>query len=218
MDRSDSSIVYDIREALLREMGDSAADISVLSRDGFVLLAGIVDTLAEKRSAQEIVLGIRGIKGIENDLAISTDGTILDKEVEHQVISKLRNSRYYDRIAGVSARASKGVVTLKGSVETLLDKKRAIDEAQKSLGVKDVVSNIKISSEGRYDDASLSNKLNSGLLSSRHSMGDVTADINRGVVHMSGYVNTRRDIEIAVEIAEGIEGVVKVINDIRVRN
>jgi osmotically-inducible protein OsmY len=49
-------------------------------------------------------------------------------------------------------------------------------------------------------------------------MGDVTADINRGVVHMSGYVNARRDIEIAVEIAEGIEGIVKVVNDIRVRN
>jgi osmotically-inducible protein OsmY len=214
----DDRISKEIKEALDKEMSESAMDINVDSRDNFVTLSGMVDTLAEKRAAEEIATLINEIKGIENNITISTDGTITDKEVESEVINKLRRSRFEGKLTGVSATVSGGTAVLKGSVETLRYKKLAVNETEKALGVKDIVSNLSIESEGKYDDASIDNELSRQFHKESLSIPDIVSNVHGGVVHLSGHVDTRHDMELAVEIAEGIEGVTKVVNMINLRH
>lgn len=217
MNDFDNRISKEIKEAIDKEMSESAMDVNVVTRDGHVTLSGIVDTLAEKRAAEEIATNIKKIKSIENCITISTDGYIADKEIEMEVINKLRNSDFNDRIVGVSANVSDGVAILKGSVETLRDKKRAVNEAEKALGVKDVVSNIKIETTGSFDDSSITNKLTQRLSTTELSIPDIFTETENGVVKISGHVNNRREMELAVELAQSIEGVIKVENKLRVR-
>lgn len=213
----DDRITKEIKEALDKEMSESAMDINVDARDNFVTLSGFVDTLAEKRAAEEIVSCIKGIKDIENCMTLSTDGTITDKEIEMEVINKLRSSRFKDNIVGVSAHVSHGAAVLKGSVGTLRDKKRAVNEAEKALGVKDVVSNIKINSSGKFDDSSIAGKITRELAGTELSVPDIFTEVERGIVHLSGHINSRNEMELAVEIAESIEGVTKVVNKLKLR-
>lgn len=217
MSNLDDRITKEIKEALDKEMSESAMDINVDCRDSFVTLSGFVDTLAEKRAAEEITTCIKDIQGIRNQITISTDGTITDKEIEMEVMNKLNNSHFRDDITGVSARVSDGVAVLIGSVETLRDKKRAINEAEKALGVKDVTANIDIASYREVDDASIENALTRELSATEISVPDVFSKVNDGVVKLGGHVNNRREMELAVEIAEGIEGVKKVDNKLRLR-
>lgn len=217
MNSLDEKIMKTIKETLDKEMRESALDINVYCRDGFVTLTGMVDTLSEKRAAEEIASSVQCIKGIENNLTISTDGTITDKQIEAEVIEKLRDSEFKDRLFGVSANVESGIAILKGSVKTLRDKNRAINEAEKALGVKDVVSNIEIKSTRRFDDVSIANKLTQQFANADLSIPDLLTDVRKGVVHLYGHVNNRDDMELAVEIAEGIEGVTKVHNALNLR-
>lgn len=217
MSNLDDRITKEIKEALDKEMSESAMDINVDSRDSFVTLSGFVDTLAEKRAAEEIATCIRDIRGIKNQITISTDGTITDKEIEMEVINKLRNNRFKDDIVGVSAKVSDGVAVLMGSVETLRDKKRAVNEAEKAFGVKDVAANIDIATYREYDDASIENALTRELSATEISVPDIFSEVDNAVVKLSGHVNNRREMELAVEIAEGIDGVKRVENKLRLR-
>lgn len=217
MNSPDEKIMKMIKETLDKEMSESALDINVYCRDGFVTLTGMVDTLSEKRAAEEIATSVQGIKGIGNNLTISTDGTITDKQVEAEVIEKLRDSEFKDGLTGVSAKVERGIAILKGSVKTLRDRNRAVNEAEKALGVKDVVSNIEIESARRFDDISIANKLTQQFANADLSIPDLVTDVRKGVVHLYGHVNGRDDMELAVEIAEGVEGVTKVHNALNLR-
>lgn len=217
MSDMDDRIVKEIKEVLDKEMSESAMDINADSRDGFVNLSGFVDTLAEKRAAEELATVVSHVKGIENGITISTDGTITDKAIESGVINKLRTSRHKDRLMGVSAGVSKGTAILKGSVETLRDKRMAVNEAEKTLGVRDVVANIGITTEGKFADEVIENELTRSLLSKGLSTPDIFTEVEKGTVKITGHVDNRHDMETAVEVAEDIEGVVKVINRLRLR-
>lgn len=206
-----------IKSELKKEMRLSALDINVDTKDGFVTLGGIVDTLAEKRAAEEIVTKIPGVKGIDNLLAISTDGYITDKDTEAEIINILRNSEHNEGMSGVSVKVKKGTAILFGSVDTLREKKRAVNEAEKVMGVKDILTKIKISSSGQYDDDSIANKITQRFSETDLSIPDILTDVRDGVVRISGHVDDRHQMEAAIEIAEEVEGVTKVINALKTR-
>lgn len=217
MNNLDDRINKEIKEALDKEMSESAMDINVNTRDGFVTLSGIVDTLAEKRAAEEIATMVKGINGIENTITISTDGTITDRQIQMEVVNKLHNSEFSEKVAGVNCSVSDGVVVLKGAVDTLRGEKLAINEAEKAIGAKDIVSNIRIASSGRFDDASIQSKLTREFAGTRLSIPDIFTEVHGGTVRLSGYVNNRQEMELAVEIAQDIEGVKDVSNKLRLR-
>lgn len=216
MSNLDGRITKEIKEALDKEMRESAMDVNVDTRDGFVTISGIVDNLAEKRAAEEIATTIKEIKGIENCITISTDGTITDKHIELEVIKKIQHSRVGD-IEGVGVRVNDGIVVLEGSVKTLRDEKLAVNQAEKALGVKDIVSNIKIASYKRFDDASIVNKITQEYSATDLSIPDIFTDVHDGVVRIAGHVDSRKEMELAVEIAQSVEGVIKVENKLKLR-
>ena len=215
MDRSfDARIEKEIETKLEREMQDSGVDIRVRCQDGYVTLFGFVDTLGEKNAAGEIAGLIDGVKSVENSLTISTDGTITDKEIEAEVISKLKG---IPSITSVSAKVKEGVAVLEGTVQTLKDKNLAIHQASKALGVKDIASHIHVDSLYKIDDVTINNEVQRQLVNADLDDCDIKVEIENGAVTLKGFVDTSNEVETALEITEGVDGVRNVKNYLKLR-
>lgn len=215
MDKSiDEKIELEIRNLLDREMLNSGIDKRIQCKDGYVTLTGFADTLAERNAAEELARGINGVKSVENCITISTDGTITDKEIEAEVNNKLKG---HSDLTPVGSRVQRGQVVLEGTVETLKDKKESIQMASKALGVKEVISHLEIGTADKLDDATIKNKMNDNFVEAHLDDCDIRVDVINGNIKLSGYVNAAEDIEAAIEIAEGIDGVKKVKSFLTIR-
>lgn len=210
----DNLIVDIIKDQLEEKMQASAMDINVTCKDGYVHLSGIVDVLAEKIKSEDIARGIDGVRKIENKITISMDSNITDKHMEKEVFNKLRKSEDYD---GVSPKVHDGVANMIGTTYTLKEAKEACKLASKTRGIKDVVNNIKIESYGKYDDSTINNGIADALAATDLSYMDIEHRVRDGRVTLAGYVNNRSEVELAKELAMGVEGIKKVINKLRIR-
>lgn len=213
----DELLVDYIKDQLEEKMQASSMDINVTCRDGVVHLSGFVDVLAEKKYAEQIAYNIDGVRKVENNITIGVEGQITDKHIEKEVIDKLRNNSYSEKINGVGVKVKDGVVNLVGHVDTLKDSHIAMKLASEVRGVKDVVNNTQISTLGVIDDITINNMIRDKLNRADFSGEDITCTVTGGIASLSGYAQTRRDAEIAKELAMSVEGVRKVINKIRIR-
>ena len=211
---NDERIEQEVDSIIKSRMYKSAHDIKIQSRDGYVTLLGFVDVLSEKNTAGELAGIIEGVKSVENCLTVSTDGTFSDSESEVEVLSKLKG---IPEVEGIGVRVQRGVAVLEGKVSTLRQKNLAIHEASKALGVKDVVSHIDIASLNQVDDATIHNNIQSSFGDSKLQDCHIKSDVKNGSVNLSGYVNNIHDMETALEIAEGIEGVRNIKNFLKFR-
>lgn len=74
-------------------------------------------------------------------------------------------------------------------------------------------------SAGEYiDDAVITTKVKSALLNDPDvRVNEVTVETFDGVVQLSGFVSSRAEINRAVEVTRGVDGVKDVMNDMRVK-
>jgi len=72
---------------------------------------------------------------------------------------------------------------------------------------------------GEYvDDAVITTKVKAAIFNeSTLKSAEINVETFKGVVQMSGFVNSQADINTAVQLARGVKGVVSVKNDMRVK-
>lgn len=213
MEINDGLIEDKIRSALAKAMNTTSKDIKIKSLNGVVSMQGCVNVLAEKNKAEEIAYKIDGVKDVRNNITISLDGNIDDKELTELVNSNLRNSLFRSRILSVTAKVSGGNVILVGDVETERDRQIAIDEANKTFGIRSVVSTINLASF--KDDTSLTNDINMILMKSKINVNDISAIVQRGKVILSGYAEKEEDIDKLVTILQSVPGIKEVNNKLK---
>lgn len=211
---NDGLIEDALKLSLLKAMNITAKDIKVRSINGIVSLQGFVNVLAEKNRAEEIAYKIDGVKEVRNNITITLDGGENDKELTDLVNSNLRNSAFKHRILSVTAKVSGGNVLLVGDVETERDRQIAISEANKTFGVRSVVSTINLASF--KDDTSLTNDINMALMESKINVNDISAMVLRGKVALSGYAEKEEDIDRLVTIVQSIPGIKEVNNKLKI--
>ena len=209
----DERITDVIKEKLHESMQESAMDINLFCRDGFVHMSGIVDVLTEKQYAEEVAINTPGVRKVENKITVAMDGNFTDKHIEKEISEKLADYDN-DSVSGLGVKVNDGVVSLVGSVDTLMDANIAMNLASRIRGVKNVVNNTSIASTGKYDDTFISNKILQELSKTELSYKDIHRDVDGGIVRLSGYLNNPAEVELAKEIAMNVEGVRKVINKI----
>ena len=120
--------------------------LRVRVNDSVAQVTGIVDTLAEKVQVEQVLSQIKGLRGIENGIAISTDGSIIDEDVLEEVTEEFNADPSVD-LSGVGVKSVRGNVFLVGTVGGAEEEKAAIRAASRARGVKSVVSQLKISNE-----------------------------------------------------------------------
>ncbi|MBC7325486.1 MAG: BON domain-containing protein, partial [Moorella sp. (in: Bacteria)] len=108
--------------------------LKVKAAGGRVWLSGIVDTLADKERAAELVAAIPGVEAVENGISISTDGPIDDAEITMEVQEELSADPAVN-LRRVGAEAKKGTVFLVGSTDDPAEAEAARQAAARARGV-----------------------------------------------------------------------------------
>lgn len=114
------------------QIPENAIDVDV--RDGIVMLEGTVSNLLAKERAIQTIETIKGVRGIVNQILVSTV-VPSDKELKQNVIYALAKDSTTDAYE-IKVNVRHGIVTLKGKVESWQEKQLSENVAK---GVKGVV-------------------------------------------------------------------------------
>ncbi len=196
-----------ILDTLASTMQHSSFDIKVAVQNGIVQLMGFVDVLAEKARAEELVRGFPGVKKIENNLTVATDGGIDDDDVAEAIRQRL--AEMPDNVLkGVQVTVTRGVAHLQGRVHSLAEKHGCIDAARDVMGIKEVIADLAVADHEPVDDATITNMVELAL--SRELKVDarqVNTSTRRGVVTLTGWVERPEAVAAAARAAAGVQGV-----------
>ena len=116
-------------------------DIKVIVRDGAISLEGHVDHWFEKNAAQATLSTLRGIKGIDNNLAIRRQAS--QPDVQARIREAFRRRALAD-CGNVQVGCDGGVVTLEGLVHSAHDRQQVVNAAWQGRGVMQVIDNLKV--------------------------------------------------------------------------
>lgn len=205
----DEFLLEEVKNALTRELINSDIDINV--EKGEVTLTGIVDVLAEKRFAEEVVERISGVKWVENSITIAIDNTLTDKETADEIIARL-TANPLEQLHSLGVDCKNGTVILKGHVNNAAERNAALQAASQVRGIKEVISHLSMNKEvDDRDDASICNDVERALsLSKNINPDDVFTQVRHGEVYLSGWLDTKDNIEEAIQRASSVIGVKKV--------
>lgn len=215
--KNDDKIIKIIKKKLEDNMGASAIDININCKAGHVTLYGIADNLSEKMYAEKLARSVDGVSFLENDIAIATDGTVTDNDIKHGIMRNLKASSFYEEIGDLGIDVSDGVATLYGKINNAEQEKDAINQAAKTIGVKNVISKLDLNKDYETDDISIINRVVQKLYKYDLSLPDLVISSNKGNVILNGYVNDKYEMELAVEIAGSVNGVKKILNRLKIR-
>ncbi len=146
---------------------------------------------------------------------VMDDSTITTKINNEMVKDKVVKARQID------VDTIDGHVTLTGAVATPNESKRAAQIARGVRGVKSVSNNIQIGERSFgdiWDDNVLSNKIKAKLIAEPEVRSlKIDVDVYLGVVTLTGVVSSKYQRDRAIDISRRTDGIVKVIDNIKVR-
>jgi hyperosmotically inducible protein len=163
--------------------------------------------------------------GAAGGYAVGTDERPVDRMVDDSTISShIKNEMIKD--ATVKARQIDvdtvgGHVTLTGVVETKTEVRRAIEISEGVQGVKSVKNNLQIGTKSWTEvvsDKYLVSKIKSKLIVEPEMRSlNIDVDAHKGVVTLTGIVESRNQKQRAIEIAQTTENTVRVVDNLQVR-
>ena len=131
---SDADITNDIELFFLTKKGVSAHLIDVTTHEGIVVLTGITDNLLARERAEEITLLVRGVRGVVNELLISTPD-VPDEELQRHLATALTDDPATTDY-NVRCTAVDGVVTATGVVQSWAEKQLVLRVVRGVRGVR----------------------------------------------------------------------------------
>ncbi len=205
-------MVSDFYQELTTKINDRLTDDKQLApyalkakvyEDGLVRIQGIVDVLKERDQAEEIIRDFPGVKKVENNITVCTDGGIDDEDVAFEVGEELMANPEIPDSVGV--RVSGGQVQLVGSIQNQGQALEAIEAAGKARGVREVRNQLKYNEE--LDDAGITNRIQAAFIEEPNIIpGRIKVLTENGSVVLWGN-GSDEEIRLAMEIASKIPGV-----------
>ncbi|NND97627.1 MAG: BON domain-containing protein [Pirellulaceae bacterium] len=139
---------------------------------------------------------------------------------DHEICSALqRDLEDAERIrAGqLNVQCRNGLVTLSGTVESLLDKRLASRIAKRTRGVQAVLNQILVQTSERSDDAIRDDVSQALLVNNSVEKPSIALHVQSGKVAMTGKVDSLAEKRIAETVVSGVPGVTEVKNQLTVR-
>lgn len=112
-------------------------DIEVLSREGILELEGSVDAHWKIQRAFDLVMGIRGVQDVRNNLAVVPTHNVADESLADQVVKALRRSPLVNE-GRVEVEVKNGIVTLNGTVPSWMEVNTAREVVSNTPGTRDI--------------------------------------------------------------------------------
>ncbi len=226
--RSDKEIRDDVRDALLVDPATDSWEIDAMVNDGTVTLKGTVESWQEKELAAKVAKSVRGVRDLKNKIDIDYRTDRSDSELRAEIARALRWDTLVDD-ALIDVNVDDGDVTLKGTVGSVAEKRRARVNAW-VMGVNSVdADGLDVESWARDDrfrkgkyvnksDREIRRAVEDALLyDPRVASFNVDVSVDNGVVHLDGEVDNLKAKRSAAHTARNIVGVWRVKNRIDVR-
>lgn len=150
-------------------------------------------------------------------------GEVLD---DTAIATKVKASLLADGVTDgldIDVDVDRGKVRLSGFADSEQEITQATKIARSISGVQSVDNRLSLAegkrSTGRYvDDKLLLAKVKAALAkSSETSAFEINVEVNRGIVSLSGFVDSDNERSAAERVASGVNGVEKVLNNLSVR-
>lgn len=225
----DAATTSKVKTALLLSKHVSAFDIKTSTTQGVVQLTGDVPTEETKRLAGAIAQDTSGVSQVQNDLTVNPAAgrnpamanlgdRIADLEVKTIVTDRLaqspdlKNKRFTVQVA-------RGVVTLDGGADSMAQKRAAEQIVTQVPGVQGLNSQLTVadaSATAEGTDDRLARRVEFELYSTK-AVSLKTVQIRSqadGTVVLSGSVPSRAEKLLAEKVAQGVEGVKRVVNNL----
>ncbi|NQU43067.1 BON domain-containing protein [bacterium] len=226
-DRSDDEIRADILRALAMDPATESYKIEVAVTDALVTLTGSVESWEQKRLAERVARGVRGVREVLNNINVNYLEERSDDQIIEEIRARLRADVYVDA-RNLKIEAEGGNVTLGGTVGSAAEQARAATNAW-VMGVQsvdaeavevswDAQSGMKrVSSPVLPDDEIKQAVLDAFAYDPRVRTYAPTVAVEGGTVTLTGMVGNLEAKWAAGETAENTAGVVQVHNLLRVR-
>jgi osmotically-inducible protein OsmY len=204
-------------------------DITVKSSNGVVTLKGTVSEDYHKSLAAETASSMPGVTQVDNELSVRADQP--EARSDAWITMKVKGALAFHR--NVSALATEvttdnGVVTLAGKAGSEAEKQLATEYAKDVDGVKSVRNQLIVTGHtepamdrigDKIDDASITAQVKTSLLFHRSTRALATKVATRdGVVTIRGRARNSAEKQLVGKLAEDVNGVRKVDNQMRVGN
>lgn len=198
-------------------------NIEAAVNDGIVTLSGSVETYGVKRLAEQIATDISGVKGVENQIEVTTQSTLSEEELEVQLRRTLNSDIYIDT-AFMNIEVKDRNVFLSGKIGSLAAKNRA---EQRSFlpGISKVeTGNLTVTpwldDKDRKEtefipltDKEIADTVrDSFFYDPRLTARTVDIEVSDGQVTLKGEVDTLRARNAAEQNTKNTEGVTEVVN------
>lgn len=209
--KTDLQLQRDVLDELKFEPSIREVEIGVTAKGGVVTLTGLVDSYAEKISAERTAERISGVKVVADEIKVKLPGSYQrsDTDIAHTVVNALRWDIQVpdDRI---KAAVEDGWIDLQGEVEWQYQKWAAEGAVRNLTGVKGVTNLITVKPK-KVSTYEVGQKIKDSLR--RHAERDadrITVEAKDGRVTLQGTVSSfaeRQDAERAAWQAPGVTNV-----------
>ena len=132
---------FTLKEKIEKEL-PSALEIDVEINEGNAVLTGVVDSLAEKIQADEIVKRFPDVDSIQNLLTIAIDKNLSDKDLKEKIEEELL--AFGPDLLHLSVNVDSGTVFLGGVVKEAKIKENALDLIARIPGVAGVYNHLRV--------------------------------------------------------------------------
>lgn len=206
----DAELAGRVMRALSRNGLVKSDDLQIFVEDGEVTLLGTVDTPYERHQAGRLAGWTHGVRRLHNRIAVAIDQPLSDRDLQQRVQSALASHPLFARYP-VTATVTRGVVTLRGQVDTLAQKRIMVAVAENVKGVRQVVSALQIGQIAPadqpvpiVDDALLLSEVNAAIGDASVTIFENETYVRDGIVHLRGLVPSRRAVIKAIEAAQRV--------------
>ncbi len=163
------------------------------------------------------------VDDVGTPVAKTTVGTDVDDSV---ITSRVKSALLADadiKSFDFKVETRKGEVQLSGFVDNQAQVDRATADARAISGVKSVQNNVLLKGKAttvgeKIDDGIITSKVKAALLGDANvKSSDIAVVTRQGEVLLSGFVDSKNQMDKAVEVARGVEGVRLVSNEMAVK-
>ncbi|HVC33219.1 MAG TPA: BON domain-containing protein [Chloroflexota bacterium] len=214
--RSDAEVRQDVFEALTSDIRIDATRISIDVVDNVVILRGTVPSHVEKRTAEDVVRRIKGVRDVANELRVVPAQPRPDEQIEADVHAALAADAWVDE-RRVDVRVSDGIVSLAGTVDAVPARSHAEADAWGVAGVVDVLDQIVVEPPTTRTDAEIAREVRADIEKNlRVNAANVAIEVRGGTVRLRGTVTSLEQKWLADEIAWWTAGVRDVVDELKV--
>lgn len=229
-DRADKDIAQDAIQAWATEDVTETHQLHATVERGTATLTGTVDSHAEKTLAEEVIAGIAGVTGIENNIQVEYKTDRADEEIREELEALIDSAVELDD-ADIQVAVDNGDVVLTGHVGTALAKS-VVERKTWIAGVKTVDARGVQVDFDRYDgtrrrkrmanvtDEKIVETVELALRQDPRVLSfleTIDVESEAGSVTLSGTVGRLRAKESAESAARSTVGVWRVKNNLKVR-